>query len=113
MNPPPRNPNPIISRGKPTFSSPAGGSQLVEGRYHNGGWNAGTAPSPTAPAWAAINLGAGPTRVLVSWDDGGTYNYKDPAGTIVYGYPDSYEIDLDPRAVELRATVEARYLLAP
>jgi uncharacterized protein YggE len=27
--------------------------------------------------------------------------------------PDSYEIDLDPRAVELRATVEARYVLAP
>ena len=30
---------------------------------------------------------AGPTRILVSWDDGGTYNYKDPAGTTVYGLP--------------------------
>src|SRR4029079_11774372 len=44
------------------------------------------------PASVAINLGPGPTRLLVQWDDGGTYNYKDP--TTVYGLPMGYTIDV-------------------
>jgi lysophospholipase L1-like esterase len=91
MNPPPLNPNPIISRHKTTFSSPSGGAAVVNGSYHDGGWRAGTGLA-TTPAWVAIQLDPGPTRVLVSWDDGGTYNYQDPAGTTVYGLPDSYQI---------------------
>jgi len=46
------------------------------------------------PGWVAIEIGAGPTRVLVSWDDGGTYNYQDPAGTTVYGLPADYHFDV-------------------
>jgi acyl-CoA thioesterase-1 len=65
----------------------------VNGTYHNGGWNAGS-PTAAAPAWVAIKLTAGPTRILVSWDDGGTYNYKDPAGTPVYGLAAGYHFEV-------------------
>jgi lysophospholipase L1-like esterase len=87
------HPNPIISRGAQVFSLPAGGAAVVNGTYHNGGWNAGS-PTSAAPAWVAIKLTAGPTRVLVSWDDGGTYDYKDPAGTPVYGLAADYHFEV-------------------
>jgi acyl-CoA thioesterase I len=84
-------PNPIISRGKPVFSMPSGGAALVDASYHNGGW---TVPLAMLPAWAAIKVGAGPTRVLVSWDDGGTYNYQDIPTVTVYGFPAAYHLDV-------------------
>ncbi len=87
------HPNPIISRNAQVFSLPAGGAAVVNGTYHNGGWNAGS-PTAAAPAWVAIKLTAGPTRILVSWDDGGTYNYKDPAGTPVYGLAADYHFEV-------------------
>jgi lysophospholipase L1-like esterase len=85
--------NVIISRGAQVFSAPAGGAVVVDGTYHNGGWNAGS-PTTAAPAWVAIKLAPGPTRILVSWDDGGTYNYKDPAGTTVYGLAADYHFEV-------------------
>ena len=87
------HPNPIISRNAQVFSLPAGGAAVVNGTYHNGGWNAGS-PTTATPAWVAIKLAAGPTRILVSWDDGGTYNYKDPAGTPVYGLAADYHFEV-------------------
>jgi acyl-CoA thioesterase-1 len=89
--PPPliAHPNPIISRGKTVV--PAQANLVNNGRYHDGGW---TTRVTALPASAAINIGAGPTRLLVQWDDGGTYNYKDPAGTPVYGLPMAYTIDV-------------------
>ena len=88
------HPNPIISRGKPVFSSPANGNAVTNKAYHNGGWT--IPPSATLPAWVAINLGAGPTRILVSWDDGGTYNYEDPTANYVYGLPAEYHFEVSP-----------------
>ena len=85
------HPNPIISRGKPAFPAPA--AAVNNTTYHDGGWTTRVA---NLPASAAINIGAGPTRILVQWDDGGTYNYKDPAGTTVYGLPAAYTIDISP-----------------
>jgi lysophospholipase L1-like esterase len=88
------HPNPIISRGALVFASPATGAPaVVNGVYHVGGWNAGS-PTSATPAWVAIKLTAGPTRVLVSWDDNGTYNYEDPAGTTVYGFPADYRFEV-------------------
>jgi lysophospholipase L1-like esterase len=88
--------NPLISRGKPVFSMPGNGAVLVDQYYHNGGWTVPSAMLATTPAWAAINLGAGPTRILVSWDDGGTYNYQDPNAPAVYGLPGKYHLDVSP-----------------
>lgn len=88
-----QHPNPLLSRGKTTFSFPPGGAAVVDGNYHGGGWFAGS-PSAQAPAWVAIQLGAGPTRILVQWDDGGTYNYQDPTSSMVYGLPRSYGIEV-------------------
>lgn len=87
-------PNPLISRGRPVFAQPASGAALVvDANYHGNGWNAGS-PTAAAPAWVAIQLESGPSRVLVVWDDGGTYNYQDPAGTDVYGLPAAYRIEV-------------------
>jgi acyl-CoA thioesterase-1 len=88
-----RRPNPIISRNKTTFSSPAGGAAVVDGVYHNGGWSI-VGPTTQAPGWVAIRIGAGPTRVLVSWDDGATYNYRTVTTELVYGMPAAYHIDV-------------------
>jgi len=83
-------PNAIVSRHKHIYSSPGNGTAVTDGIYHNGGW---TIPTASQPGWVAIEIGAGPTRLLVSWDDGGTYNYQDKPGTTVYGLPGSYMIE--------------------
>ncbi len=89
------HPNPIISRGAQVFSMPANGNAVVNSAYHNGGWTVPVASLTTAtPAWVAIKLAAGPTRVLVSWDDGGTYDYKDPVSQTVYGLPADYHFEV-------------------
>jgi lysophospholipase L1-like esterase len=88
------HPNPIISRTAQVFSSPAGGGAVVDGAYHNGGWTVSPSALTAGPAWVALKLAAGATRVLVSWDDGGTYNYQDLPGATVYGLPASYHIDV-------------------
>ena len=93
-------PNPLISLNMPAFASPnANAAPLVtDGVYHSGGWNAGN-PSPANPSWVAIKLTPGPTRVLLSWDDGGTYDYDyktyiNPPPQTVYGMPTEYHIDV-------------------
>jgi lysophospholipase L1-like esterase len=94
------HPNPLISLGAPAFGSPnANAAPLVtNGIYHAGGWNAGN-PTPDAPSWVAIKLTPGPTRVLLSWDDGGTYDYDyktyiTPPPQTVYGMPTEYHLDV-------------------
>jgi lysophospholipase L1-like esterase len=84
-------PNPIVSRGAQVFSMPANGNAVVNSAYHNGGW---TVPKASLPAWVAIKLAAGPTGILISWDDGGTYDYQDPPGTTVYGLVADYHFDV-------------------
>jgi acyl-CoA thioesterase I len=88
-----QRPNPIISRSATTFSQPAGGNLVVDGNYHSNGWYIPTV-SAEAPAWVAIQLTQGPTRLLLSWDDGGTYNYQDLPGVTVYGLPGAYHVDV-------------------
>jgi lysophospholipase L1-like esterase len=80
------HPNPLISRSGHAYPGSAG--NLIDGNYHASGWNVGT-----LPASATIQLAAGPTRVLLSWDDGGTYNYQDPTTAMVYGFPADYTIE--------------------
>jgi lysophospholipase L1-like esterase len=86
------HPNPIISRTAQVFSSPAGAAPAInDGAYHNGGW---TIRAASLPAWVAFKLAAGPTRILFSWDDGGTYNYQDLPTATVYGLPAAYRIEV-------------------
>jgi acyl-CoA thioesterase I len=88
------HPNPIVSRGAQVFASPtSGAASVVDGKYHTAGWIAGR-PTEAAPAWVAIKVAAGPTRVLVSWDDSGTYDYKTPMSKAVYGQPGAYSIQV-------------------
>jgi lysophospholipase L1-like esterase len=87
------NPNPRISINKPTagytadaFQNSSGVNDGIFNTYATT-WNAGF-PTPAAPAWIAINLGQGPTRVLLEWNAGGNYNYQETD----YGGPGNYAI---------------------
>jgi acyl-CoA thioesterase I len=51
-------------------------------------WTAGH-PSATAPAWLAIDIGVGPTRLLFAWSAAGSFNYEETD----YGSPGSYRIE--------------------
>jgi lysophospholipase L1-like esterase len=87
-------PNALISRGKPVFATSlaryAHPEAVVDGVYNSfaGTWSAGT-PTPAEPAWVAIQVGAGPRRVLVQWSAAANYDYTDTE----YGSPGSYRIE--------------------
>jgi lysophospholipase L1-like esterase len=80
-----------VSRGKPVVGwSPA---RYTDPRTINDGdprttWAAGK-PTPGRPAWVAIDVGRGPTRLLVGWSAGGSFNYEETD----YGSPGSYRIE--------------------
>jgi lysophospholipase L1-like esterase len=79
---------PLVSRGRPVASRPRGGEVLVDGVYRTRAtW--GGHPSPAAPCWAAIDVGTGPTRLLVSWTSSGNHDYTD----LKYGAPVDYRIE--------------------
>ncbi len=85
------NPNLRISINKPTFgytSQPyQNTSGLDDGIFNTYAttWYAGF-PTPSTPAWFAINLGQGPSRVLLEWNAGANYNYQETD----YGGPGNY-----------------------
>jgi lysophospholipase L1-like esterase len=60
----------------------------VDGVYRDRAWGGGV-PTEAAPAWAAIRVGAGPTRVLVSWTSSHNHDYRD----LFYGAPVDYRIE--------------------
>jgi lysophospholipase L1-like esterase len=84
----PLRPAPIISRGRPVAASRPGASVLVDGVYRAGAWSGGV-PTEGAPAWAAIRIGPGPTRVLLSWTSSHNHDYRD----LFYGAPVDYRIE--------------------
>jgi acyl-CoA thioesterase-1 len=80
---------PLVSRGKRVESSPPGGKVAVDGIYRtNASW-AGGHPTPARPSWVAIDVGRGPTRLLVSWTSSGNHDYTDRK----YGAPVDYRIE--------------------
>lgn len=84
-------PNPLISRGKPVFASPdvANASGVVDGHYcTQPGWHTGTFPT-----WLAINVGAGPSRLLLSWNSGYTDDYTGPQAAATTGIPATYTLE--------------------
>jgi acyl-CoA thioesterase-1 len=84
----PLRPAPLLSRGRRVAASRPGARVLVDGVYRGDAWGGG-APSDSAPAWAAIRIGRGPTRVLLSWTSSHNHDYRD----LFYGAPVDYRIE--------------------
>jgi acyl-CoA thioesterase I len=82
-------PAPLVSRGRPVASSPGGGQVVVDGIYRTRLAWAGGHPTPARPSWVAIDVGRGPSRVLVSWTSSGNHDYTDRK----YGAPVDYRIE--------------------
>lgn len=86
-------PAPLVSRGARVFTSDrsrSGARALVDGVYRSDAKWAGGNPTPTSPAWAAIDVGRGPTRLLLSWTSSGNHDYWDQ----FYGAPVDYRIEV-------------------
>jgi len=85
------SPNPLLSKGKRAVAfSPV---PFSEARYAVDGdratsWCAGK-PTPDRPAWLALDVGRGPTRVLVGWSAAGSFNYNETD----YGSPGAYRLE--------------------
>jgi len=84
-------PNPLVSRSKRVvgwsslqFAQP----QNVNDGDYSTSWGAGW-PTPERPAWVAIDVGAGPRRLLLNWSAAGSFNYEETR----YGSPGAYRID--------------------
>jgi acyl-CoA thioesterase-1 len=80
---------PIISRGKRVESSPGGGKVVVDGVYRTKASWAGGHPTVAKPSWVAIEIGPGPSRLLLSWTSSGNHDYTDRK----YGAPVDYRIE--------------------
>jgi acyl-CoA thioesterase-1 len=84
----PLRPAPLVSPGCRVAASRPGAEVLVDGVYRSGAWGGGV-PSEAAPAWVAIRIGPGPTRVLLSWTSSHNHDYRD----LFYGAPVDYRIE--------------------
>ena len=86
----PLAPSPLISRTIEVKSSPAGASSLINGTYRGEGtpWEC-KLPTATKPAWAAFDVGVGPSRLLFSWFASANPDYMDTT----YGGPGSYRLE--------------------
>ncbi len=80
---------PIVSRGKRVTSRPGGGSVAVDGIYRTKASWSGGKPSRESPSWVAIEIGAGPSRLLLEWTSSGNHDYLDQK----YGAPVDYRIE--------------------
>ncbi len=84
----PLRPAPLVSRGRPVAASRPGAGVLVDGVYRHHAWCGGV-PSDAAPAWVAISIAPGPTRVLLSWTSSYNHDYRD----LFHGAPVDYRIE--------------------
>ncbi|HET8539009.1 MAG TPA: GDSL-type esterase/lipase family protein [Anaeromyxobacter sp.] len=82
-------PAPIVSRGRRVASRPRGGEVLVDGAYRTKAAWSGGHPSAAKPSRAAIEVGEGLDRILVSWTSSGNHDYRDRK----YGAPADYTLE--------------------
>jgi acyl-CoA thioesterase-1 len=86
-------PSPLVSLELPVATSDAvtNAEGLVDGRYGSGSSTACSfgLPTPEEPAWAALQVGPGPNRLLVAWQDPGVRAYDVLTG----GAPADYRIE--------------------
>ncbi|ACL65260.1 conserved hypothetical protein [Anaeromyxobacter dehalogenans 2CP-1] len=104
----PLRPARLLSRGAQVAASRPGAAVLVDGVYRGDAWSGGF-PTPAAPAWVAIRIGRGPSRVLLSWTSSHNHDYREQQ----YGAPVDYRIETsadsrDGRDGTWRTAVEAR-----
>ncbi len=83
--------NPLVSAGRPVVASSGvtNKDRLVDGVYGSSGNCIFGVPTESAPAWAAIDLVPGPSRVLLIWKDRGTAAYTE----VRAGAPLAYQIE--------------------
>lgn len=84
----PLRPAPLVSRGQRVVSEPGGGGRLVDGVYRQKSWEGGF-PTPERPAWAAIEVGPGFERLLLSWTSSHNHDWDER----FYGAPAAYRIE--------------------
>jgi lysophospholipase L1-like esterase len=95
--PPPRlagpvgtlRPAPLVSRGCPVAASSHGARVLVDGTYRSDAWGGGQ-PTRERPAWAAVRLPPGLSRVLVSWTSSDNHDLFEQ----FYGAPRDYRLEV-------------------
>jgi len=83
-------PNPMISLDKPvtTSSGTTGQDAAVDGIYHGADKVGMGRPTPENPAWIAIDVGTGPSRLLLVWTDASYNPYN-----IARNAPRAYSIE--------------------
>jgi lysophospholipase L1-like esterase len=82
--------------GKPTFASTGDASRLTDGAYRGRGAWTFSGCTPSAPCWAAVRVGPGPSKLLVDWsfqDGDGAFSTTAYGGTTVQAY--SLEVSAD------------------
>ncbi len=84
-------PSTIVPRTRPITSrsrAPWTDAQRALDDNPDTGWSAGR-PTPTDPAWLAIDVGRAPARLLVVWSAAGSFNYEETD----FGSPGAYRIE--------------------
>jgi acyl-CoA thioesterase I len=94
----PLRPAPLVSRGARVVASRPGAEALVDGIYRGPAWGGGF-PSSAAPAWVAIHVGSGPTRLLLSWTSSHNHDYRE----LFYGAPVDYRIETSADSIDGRS----------
>lgn len=79
---------PLLSAGARVVSTPPGAAVAFDDRPGNGHWAAKT-PTAAQPSTAAVDLGVGPTKVVLAWHASGNTNYDETT----YGGPGSYVVE--------------------
>lgn len=90
-------PNPLISRGKPIQSPQSSANNAFDGSYSagDGVWesNLAAADGTITDSYVTIDIGAGPTSLLLFWHNGDVPDYT-VTPDVNYGVPTDYTIDV-------------------
>ena len=95
-------PAPLLSRGRPVETNliASKASALTDGIYKDGSW-AAKMPTEDSPAWASIDIGLGPDKLLLAWTASGCFNHHETQ----YGGPGSYRIEISPNGKDWKSVV--------
>lgn len=98
-------PMPLVSVGKSVFTNSddvANKALLVDGKYKIGNGMAFKPMNATTPIWAAVNVGLGFTKLLLTWRDYGSQDY----GPSLYSGTD-YKSATSPSAYVIKTSADS------